>query len=52
MSGVAILIEEDPRFGENPDVVLLSVRLPPDLAALASTIVRQAERDAARNSRN
>ena len=52
MSGVAILIEEDARFGENPDVVLLSVRVPPDLTALASTIVRQAERDAARNLRN
>ncbi len=51
-SGVAILIEEDPRFGENPDVLLLSVRLPPDLVALAPIIVRQAEREARRNSGN
>lgn len=46
MSGVAILI------GKAPDAVLLSVRLPPDLAALAPTIVRQAERDVLSHSPN
>ena len=36
MRGVAILINGDP-----PDVVLLSVRLPPDLTALGPAISRQ-----------
>jgi hypothetical protein len=44
--GVAILI------GQTPDLLLLSMRLPPDLAGLTSVIVRQVERDAARRSRN
>jgi hypothetical protein len=40
--GAAILI------GQTPDLLLLSVRLPPDLAGLTSAIVRQVESDAAR----
>jgi hypothetical protein len=40
IDGVAILI------GESPDLLLLSVRLPPDLTGLTSAIVRQLERDA------
>ena len=41
ISGVAILM------GETPDLLLLSVRLSPNLADLTSTIVQQVERDAA-----
>jgi hypothetical protein len=46
IDGVAILI------GKTPDLLLLSVRLPPDLTALTVEIVRQAERDAERRSAN
>jgi len=46
IEGVAILI------GQIPDALLLSVRLPPDLKGLASTIIRQVERDAARIPNN
>jgi hypothetical protein len=42
IDGVAILI------GPAPDLLLLSVRLPPDLMGLASAIVRQVELDAER----
>ena len=38
--GVAILTA-----GNEPDLTLLSVRVPPDMAALAPVIIRQAERD-------
>ena len=41
MSGVLMLI------GESPDLVQLSVRLPPNLADLAPVIIQQVERDAA-----
>jgi hypothetical protein len=41
IEGVAILI------GQTPDLLCLSVRLPPDLNGLTSAIVRQFERDAA-----
>lgn len=41
IDGVAILI------GQPPDVLLLSVRLPPDLNGLTSTVVLQVEREAA-----
>lgn len=41
-SGAAILV------GPTPDLLFLSVRLPPDLAELTSSIVRQVESDAAR----
>jgi hypothetical protein len=40
ISGVAMLL------GQTPDLLQLSVRLPSNLADLASTIVQQAERDA------
>jgi hypothetical protein len=41
--GVAILI------GNTPDLVLLSLRVPPQLADLSSTIIQQVERDATRS---
>ena len=41
IDGVAILVGQTP-----PDILLLSVRLPPDQCGLASAIVRQVERDA------
>jgi hypothetical protein len=44
--GVAILI------GETPDLLLLSVRLPPELNGLTTAIVRQIERDAAGPARD
>jgi hypothetical protein len=40
VSGAAILI------GDSPDLMLLAVRLPPDLTDLASPIIQQLERDA------
>jgi hypothetical protein len=39
--GVAMLL------GQTPDLLLLSVRLPPALARLSSAIIQQTERDAA-----
>lgn len=44
ISGVAILL------GQTPDLLLLSVRLSPNLADLKSTIVQQVERDAMRTA--
>ena len=44
--GVAMLV------GPAPDLVLLSVRLPPELRGLASAIVHQVERDAERGDRH
>ena len=41
ISGVAMLV------GDPPDLVHLSVRLPPNLADLAPVIIQQVERDAA-----
>jgi hypothetical protein len=41
IQGVAILV------GNPPDLVLLSVRLPPDLRGLTSAIIRQVEKDSA-----
>jgi hypothetical protein len=35
------------RVGDTPDLLLLSVRLPPDAAGLTSTIIQQVEREAA-----
>jgi len=46
VAGAAILI------GDPPDVLLLSVRLPPDLARLTPVIVRDVERAAADRARN
>lgn len=43
IDGVAILIDHAP-----PDLLLLSVRLPPDFADAVSTIVHQVERDTER----
>ena len=40
--GVAIL------QGDTPDLLLLTVRLPPNMADLASGIIQQVERDARR----
>lgn len=45
IEGVAMLV------GQTPDLSLLSVRLPPELNGLTSTIIRQFERDAERNGR-
>ena len=45
IEGVAMLV------GETPDLVLLSVRLPPELNGLTSVIVHQVERDAERRDR-
>lgn len=42
IDGAAILI------GQTPDLLLLSVRLPPDLARLTTAIVRKLERDSTR----
>jgi hypothetical protein len=46
VDGVAILI------GPTPDLLLLSLRLPPHLAGLTSAIIRQVERDAASRRSN
>ncbi len=46
IEGVAMLV------GQTPDLLLLSVRLPPGLHGLTSVIVHQVERDAARDSRH
>ena len=43
--GVAMLL------GDTPDLLLLSVRLPPGLADLTDTIIQQVERDAAATTR-
>ena len=45
IEGVAILVERV------PDLILLSVRLPPDLARLTSAVVHQVEREAERRRR-
>ena len=45
IDGVVMLV------GETPDMLLLSVRLPPELTGLTSVIVHQVERDAERNGR-
>jgi hypothetical protein len=42
---VAAIIAEPPDGGDGPDVVLLSVRVPPALAGLIPVIVAQVERD-------
>jgi hypothetical protein len=44
MNGVAILV------GDTPDLLLLSVKLPRDLASLTTTIIRQTELDADRST--
>ena len=41
IDGAAILV------GPTPDLILLSVRLPPDLTGLTSAIVREVERESA-----
>ena len=46
IDGVAILV------GQAPDLLLLSVRLPPNLDGLTSAIVRQAERETEHGTRN
>ena len=45
IDGVALFTGKTPS-GERPDLIVLSVRLPSDLAALTPVIIRQAERDA------
>jgi hypothetical protein len=45
IEGVAMLT------GQTPDLLLLSVRLPPELVRLTSVIVRQFERDAERDDK-
>ena len=54
--GAAILIVDPTKpigdeIGNRPDLVLLSVRVPPDLAGLAPTIIRYVERNAAGDAR-
>jgi hypothetical protein len=46
IDGVAMLV------GPTPDLLLLSMRLPPELNGLTSVIVRQVERDAVRSDRH
>jgi hypothetical protein len=46
IAGVAILLPDQ------PDLVLLSVRLPPGLARLTPVIIRDVERDAIVTPRN
>ena len=46
IDGVAMLV------GPTPGLLLLSVRLPPELNGLTSVIVHQAERDAERSDRH
>jgi len=46
IAGAAILIYNSPVIGDAPDVLLLSVRLPHDLARLTPVIVRDLEREA------
>jgi len=43
IAGVAMLV------GQTPDLLLLSVRLPPELSGLTPVIIRQFERDAERD---
>jgi hypothetical protein len=43
--GAAIIISDSPDNVDGPDLVLLSVRVPPALARLTPVIVGQAERD-------
>jgi hypothetical protein len=43
IAGAAILIEDSPGIGDAPDVLLLAVRLPHDLARLTPIIVRHVE---------
>jgi hypothetical protein len=45
IKGAAIIIGDPPNVGDGPDVVLLSVRVPPGLAGLIPVIVAQVERD-------
>ena len=45
ITGAAILISDSPGIGDAPDVLLLAVRLPPELASLAPVIVRFVERN-------
>ena len=45
IAGVAMLV------GQTPDLLLLSVRLPPELSGLTSVIIRQLERDAERDGK-
>jgi hypothetical protein len=47
-AGAAILLGDTDTFGDPPDVLLLSVRLPADLARLMPVIVRDVERNAVR----
>ncbi len=50
--GAAILIVDSPNLiGNPPNLILLSVRFPPDLARLTPAIVRYIERDAAGGAR-
>jgi hypothetical protein len=46
IAGVAILISNSPGIGDAPGVLLLSARLPAELAGLTPAIVRYAERHA------
>jgi cell division inhibitor SulA len=46
IEGVAMLV------GETPDLVLLSVRLPPELNGLTAVIVHEVEHDAGRSDRH
>jgi hypothetical protein len=48
IKGVAIIISDSQDYGDGPDLVLLSVRVPPALARLTPVIVGQFERDTVR----
>jgi hypothetical protein len=46
VAGTAIVLGNFDKYGGPPDVLLLSVRLPPDLARLTAVIIRHAESEA------
>lgn len=46
ITGAAVLMGDFDRFGDPPDVLLLSARLPPNLAGLTAVIIRHAESEA------
>lgn len=43
IGGVAMLVGEDPKTGEPPSLLLLALRLPPEMTNLTSAIIRQTE---------
>jgi hypothetical protein len=46
ISGIAMLVGEDPKEGEPPSLLFLAIRLPSEMTHLASAIVQQTEDEA------